>query len=157
MLTQLRHLGVVKKILELGLTFYLVFECHVEMLCQWAYKGCQLAMSIQESSSFLSQLWSGRLHFWNKVISWNLVIYRLLKLYLLLCEIRPCEMASDIGMLPECQTCQVSISSVWVPRTRAESILAVELHSETGFVSWTHVCKVWDLSYCLLSELKVIL
>ena len=67
--TQLRHLGVVKKnfrvgfdilvgdkILDLSLTFYLVFECHVEMLCQWAYKGCQLAMSSQESSSFFSQL-----------------------------------------------------------------------------------------------------
>ena len=33
------------KILDLSLTFYLVFECHVEMLCQWAYKGCQLAVN----------------------------------------------------------------------------------------------------------------
>ena len=57
------------------------------------------------------------------------------ELYLLLCEIRPYEMASDIGMLPKCQTCQGLISSIWVPRTRAESILAVELHSETVFVS----------------------
>ena len=53
MLTQLRHLGLVKKnfrvgsdillgdkILDLGLTFYLVFECHVEMSFWRFYKGC---------------------------------------------------------------------------------------------------------------------
>ena len=43
---------LVTKILDLGLTFYLVFECHVEMSCQWFHKGCQIVVSIHESSLF---------------------------------------------------------------------------------------------------------